>query len=280
MPRIPKTTEYTADDETILAHFDESLELAEEQKASRAELATHNKRMYADGVDSGTLSVCRKLALMKPGKRGIAVALLHRYLEVLASRLEDPDDGAAWRGAGEGAVGPFRAAETVGGVKRCLFCLTPLANGSATCSATCEAGWLRLMPPVSVYRDPERVQRDRAAGARPRGQGGLGCQDGERPPAAGSACAAWAVMTDVDKLKLAIELAIRARRNIDRACELVGRERLTNEELRQASPGFCDFERVAPAGWVPLIELVARGDDHAAEQLDAECELAAGGPVH
>jgi hypothetical protein len=27
---------------------------------------------------------------MKPGKRGVTVALLHRYLQVLASKLDDP----------------------------------------------------------------------------------------------------------------------------------------------------------------------------------------------
>ena len=90
MPRPKKSARYDADDATIIAHFDQSMELADQQKAASAEIAAHNSLMAEHGVDPGTLSICRRLARMKPGKRGIAVALLHRYLQVLASRLEDP----------------------------------------------------------------------------------------------------------------------------------------------------------------------------------------------
>ena len=85
---------------------------------------------------------------------------------------------------------------------------------------------------------------------------------------------------DVDKLKLAISLAIRARRNIDAACAQVGRESLSLAQLRRLSPEFREFERVAPEGFVDLIELAAVGDAEALEVLDAECERRGGGPVH
>jgi hypothetical protein len=102
MPRPKKTVQYTADDATILSHFDEALALAEQQKGASAEISAHNVLMAEDGVDPGTLSICRRLARMKPGKRGIAVALLHRYLQVLASRLEDPTVAAAGAGHNRG----------------------------------------------------------------------------------------------------------------------------------------------------------------------------------
>jgi hypothetical protein len=90
MPRPRKTATYDSDDQKIIEHFDQSMAMADEQKVTSAEIATHNALMAEDGVDPGTLSICRRLARMKPGKRGIAVALLHRQLQVLASKLEDP----------------------------------------------------------------------------------------------------------------------------------------------------------------------------------------------
>jgi hypothetical protein len=90
MPRPPHDVQYDADDATILAHFDQALELAEQQKVASAEITAHNSLMISHGVCPGTLSICRRLARMKEGKRGVAVALLHRYLAILASRLEDP----------------------------------------------------------------------------------------------------------------------------------------------------------------------------------------------
>jgi hypothetical protein len=48
------------------------------------------------------LATCRRLANLPPGKRGVTVAVLHRYLMVLASRLEDPTVPA-----GKVAAGPF-----------------------------------------------------------------------------------------------------------------------------------------------------------------------------
>ena len=90
MPKPPKSATFDAGDAAIQQHFDESLELAGQQKESREELSAHSKQMFADGVGPGIMAICRRLALMPEGKRGIAVALLHRYLMVLASRLEDP----------------------------------------------------------------------------------------------------------------------------------------------------------------------------------------------
>ena len=90
MPRPPSTAQYNADDATIQLHFDEAMELHEQQREGRSELSAHTKAMFADGIDPGIMSICRRLALLKEGKRGISVALLHRYLMVLASRLDDP----------------------------------------------------------------------------------------------------------------------------------------------------------------------------------------------
>jgi hypothetical protein len=85
---------------------------------------------------------------------------------------------------------------------------------------------------------------------------------------------------DVAKLKRAIELAICARQNIAAACARAGCEPPTIEELRRLSPGFREFEEVAPRSWVELVELAARGDVEAIEVLDAECEREGGGAVH
>ena len=63
--------------------------------------------MHQDGVDPGVLAICRKLAMMKPGKRGVAVALLHRYLMVLASRLDDPTVPATRNGEAHREATPF-----------------------------------------------------------------------------------------------------------------------------------------------------------------------------
>jgi len=64
--------------------------LKDNQRGVSAEITALNSLMQEAGVDPGTLSLCCRLARMKPGKRGVSVALLHRYLQVLASRLDDP----------------------------------------------------------------------------------------------------------------------------------------------------------------------------------------------
>src|SRR5918995_6468792 len=110
MARPKKTAKYDADDETIIAHFDQSMELYEAQKGASVEISANNKQMQEDGVDPGTLSICRKLARMPAGKRGVSVALLHRYLQVLAGRLEDPTAPRARpEGVPHEAVRPFAA---------------------------------------------------------------------------------------------------------------------------------------------------------------------------
>jgi hypothetical protein len=90
MPKPKKTVGYNADDGTILRYFDASTLAKKAQREASGEICSLNVRMQDDGVDPGTLATCQRLARMKPGKRGISVALLHRYLQVLASRLEDP----------------------------------------------------------------------------------------------------------------------------------------------------------------------------------------------
>ena len=107
MPRPPKLAKFDAGDATIQLHFDEAIELREQQRESRDELSAHNKQMFADGVDPGIMSICRRLALMREGKRGVAVALLHRYLAILASRLEDPTVPVTKNGEAHREATPF-----------------------------------------------------------------------------------------------------------------------------------------------------------------------------
>jgi hypothetical protein len=90
MPRLKKVVVFDADDKTIVEHFDQAMALKANQRGVSSEITALNSTMQEAGVDPGTLSTCCKLARMKPGKRGVAVALLHRYLQVLASRLDDP----------------------------------------------------------------------------------------------------------------------------------------------------------------------------------------------
>jgi hypothetical protein len=91
VPRPKRDVKFDADDQTIIAHFDRAMRLKATQRGVSSEITALNSLMQGDGVDPGTLSTCCKLARMKPGKRGVAVALLHRYLQVLARQLEDPE---------------------------------------------------------------------------------------------------------------------------------------------------------------------------------------------
>jgi hypothetical protein len=90
MGRPRKNVVFNADDKTICAYFDQAMALKDNQRGVSSEITALNALMQGDGVDPGTLSLCCKLARMKPGKRGVAVALLDRYLKILANRLADP----------------------------------------------------------------------------------------------------------------------------------------------------------------------------------------------
>jgi hypothetical protein len=90
MARPKQHVKFDADDRTIVEYFDLSMELRSNQKSVSGEISDLNSQMAEAGVDPGTLSTCRKLAALPAGKRGVSVALLHRYLGVLAARLEDP----------------------------------------------------------------------------------------------------------------------------------------------------------------------------------------------
>jgi hypothetical protein len=100
MARPKKDVVFDATDEVIAQYFDETMGLADAQKAASAQITDSNRLMQDAGVHSGTLSICRRLARMRPGKRGTEVALLHRYLSVLASRLEDPTHAVEAQPAG------------------------------------------------------------------------------------------------------------------------------------------------------------------------------------
>jgi hypothetical protein len=111
MARPPKTVRYDADDQTIQRYFDQSMSLRDEQKAASGLISDLNSEMLGAGVDPGTLSICRRFAAMKPGKRGVSVALLHRYLQVLASRLDDPTVEAPWKPSESAVTVPFGSAK-------------------------------------------------------------------------------------------------------------------------------------------------------------------------
>jgi hypothetical protein len=90
MPRPRKHLTFDASDQVIADFFDQAMALKDSQRGVSSEITALNSLMQDGGVDPGTLSLCWRLARMKPGKRGVAVALLHRYLVVLASRMADP----------------------------------------------------------------------------------------------------------------------------------------------------------------------------------------------
>ena len=90
MARPKKTASYDADDQTIVDYFEQAMSLKDQQKSASSEITALNSLMHDAGVEPGVLSLCCRLARMKEGKRGVTIALLHRYLQVLASRLDDP----------------------------------------------------------------------------------------------------------------------------------------------------------------------------------------------
>jgi hypothetical protein len=100
MPRLRKSVRFDADDRTIVEHFDQAMALKANQHGVSSEITKLNALMAEAGVDPGTLSICCNLARMKPGKRGMSVALLHRYLMVLARQLDDPTVAVAAQPAG------------------------------------------------------------------------------------------------------------------------------------------------------------------------------------
>jgi hypothetical protein len=110
MPRLRKTIVFDADDRTIGEYFDRAMAMKDNQRGVSGEITALNVLMQEAGVDPGTLSTCCRLARMPPGKGGMAVALLHRYLQVLARQLEDPT--VVVEGAGHATIpfGPAKAA--------------------------------------------------------------------------------------------------------------------------------------------------------------------------
>jgi hypothetical protein len=110
MPRLKKTVVLNADDRTIVEYFDQAMALKANQRGVSGEITALNVLMQEAGVDPGTLSTCCRLARMKPGKRGVAVALLHRYMQVLARQLDDPTVAAVPQPAEAGRPVPFEHA--------------------------------------------------------------------------------------------------------------------------------------------------------------------------
>jgi hypothetical protein len=74
MARPKKHVAFDASDQVIADYFDQAMALKDNQRGVSSEITALNSLMQGDGVDPGTLSVCCRLARMKPGKRGVAVA--------------------------------------------------------------------------------------------------------------------------------------------------------------------------------------------------------------
>jgi hypothetical protein len=165
VPRPRKSAVFDADDQTIVEHFDRAMRLKATQRGVSSEITALNAQMSEAGVDPGTLTICCKLARMPRGKRGVAVALLHRYLQVLARQLDDPTvpvelDGPtvpvehAARPNGGLTPEPFAGREGVGAPSphssdkservQCQYCedlFIKSQPGRKFCSPSCKRAW-------------------------------------------------------------------------------------------------------------------------------------------
>jgi uncharacterized protein (DUF2237 family) len=84
------------------------------------------------------MTYCRRLAALPEGKRGIAIVLTTRYLQILASRLEDPSMPRPQATHTNGGLTPEPepAAERMS----CSYCaqeFTRTQPGQRFCSTTC-----------------------------------------------------------------------------------------------------------------------------------------------
>jgi hypothetical protein len=94
---------YSANAETIRHWFELSMAAQDEAKDARQAIGDMNKDMEAAGVHSGVISFVRRIAGLKPGRRGYMALLTIRYLEVLRDQVRDPEVPALE----ETATGPF-----------------------------------------------------------------------------------------------------------------------------------------------------------------------------
>jgi hypothetical protein len=123
---------YDASAATIRQCFARRAELEERAKEGREAISEMERAAEAAGVCSHVLGICRRLAKMKPGRRGFTIALLARYLQVLRAELHDPE-GPGDLGAPEAE--PAAVTANGNGGKRkvaaaaerlCVYCSEPL----------------------------------------------------------------------------------------------------------------------------------------------------------
>jgi hypothetical protein len=89
MPKPRKDVNYNARSQVICDYFERSMRLREDQKGGSALISALNKDMASDGVDPGVLSIMRRIACLPEGKRGVTVANMRFYLDVLEEQLSD-----------------------------------------------------------------------------------------------------------------------------------------------------------------------------------------------
>jgi hypothetical protein len=90
MPRPRNDVRYDADAATIKRFFEQSWDAREEQKAASGLISATNVEMERNGVNSGVMSVMRRIRAMPDGKRGFHLFLLRRYADILERELRDP----------------------------------------------------------------------------------------------------------------------------------------------------------------------------------------------
>jgi hypothetical protein len=91
MPRARRDVVYNADAETIRRFFERSMAAHESAASERQAIATMNSEMERHGVHSGALTFVRRIARLKPGRRGYMAVLTIRYLEILRDQVRDPE---------------------------------------------------------------------------------------------------------------------------------------------------------------------------------------------
>jgi hypothetical protein len=88
MARPRKHVTYTASDEVTRRYFAESMSARAEAKTASGLISDLNREMVDAGCHPGVMSYCRRLAAMPEAQRALHIALLHRYLMVLAAELD------------------------------------------------------------------------------------------------------------------------------------------------------------------------------------------------
>jgi hypothetical protein len=144
--RPPKVFSYHADGETIRSFFARYRELEAAKKATRETVKALNKQADAGGVHPRTLRFVLGLAAMPPGRRGWCVALLRRYLDILATELhdadvpvlEEPAETLAETAPAETAPAPNGSNHNLPSCDYCGETFTPVSEQQRYCSSECK----------------------------------------------------------------------------------------------------------------------------------------------